>query len=74
MTQRFEAVFHEGEFGERLPEWCVVEWTNVNAETGAKFGRNVWKSYDMMTGEDQAKEMAYVLQQEYNLEFAENFA
>lgn len=68
---RFEAVFYEGEVNERLPEWNVVEWTVVNMDTGAKMGRKVWKTYDMENGEREAREMAAVMQEEYNRAFAE---
>lgn len=71
---RFEACFEPGEDGERLPEWHVVEWTYVNPENGSKSGRIVWKSYDMEFGELGAREMAMILQHEYNLQFAEEFA
>ena len=67
---RFEASYYPGEDGERLPEWHVVEWTNVNPETGAKSGDIVWKSYDMMFGERDAKDMAHWMQEVYNWEFA----
>lgn len=70
---RFEAFFYPGEDDERLPEWCVVEWTYVNPETGAKSGDTVWKTYDMIDGEREAHEMAAILQHEYNLRFAEEF-
>ena len=71
---RFEASYYPGEDGERLPEWRVVEWTYVNPENGSKMGNTVWKSYDMMNGEREANEMAAILQHEYNLRFAEEFA
>ena len=71
---RFEASYYPGEDGERLPEWTVVEWTYVNPENGSKSGRTVWKTYDMMNGEREAHEMAAILQHEYNMEFAGEFA
>jgi hypothetical protein len=71
---RFEASFYPGEDNERLPEWCVVEWTYINPENGSKSGNTVWKTYDMMNGEAEAKEMAAILQHAYNLEFAVEFA
>ena len=71
---RFEASYYEGEDNERLPEWTVVEWTHVNPKNGTKSGRTVWKTYDMLNGEREAIEMAAVLQHEYNLKFASEFA
>lgn len=71
---RFEASFYPGEDNERLPEWSVVEWTYVNPKNGAKTGHCVWKTYDMIDGEREATEMAALLQHEYNLEFAKEFA
>lgn len=71
---RFEASYYPGEDGERLPEWHVVEWTWVNQQTGAKGGDVVWKTYDMENGEREAQEMAAILQHEYNMEFAKEFA
>lgn len=68
---RFEASYYPGEDGERLPEWQVVEWTVVNPETGGKVGKTHWKTYDMAFGEQDAKDMAYWMQQVYNWEFAE---
>ena len=69
---RFEAVFYEGEINERLPEWCVVEW--LPEHNGAKSGRTVWKTYDMIAGEHSANEMAMIFQHEYNVSFAKEFA
>lgn len=71
---RFEASFYPGEDGERLPEWHVVEWTYVNPTNGSKSGRTAWKTYDMIGGEAAAKEMAAIMQHEYNMEFASEFA
>ena len=71
---RFEASYYEGEPNERLPEWHVVEWTYENPETGAKSGDTVWKTYDMEFGEQDAKDMAYWMQQVYNWEFAQECA
>lgn len=68
---RFEAVLYDGEVDERLPEWQVVEWTYVNHETGAKSGKTAWKTYDMAFGEQDAKDMAYWMQQVYDWEVAE---
>lgn len=68
---RFEAVLYEGEVDERLPEWHVVKWNVVNKETGARMGKTHWKTYDMEFGEQDAKDMAYWMQQVYNWEFAE---
>ena len=65
---RFEAVLYDGEPDERLPEWCVVEWNYINPETGAKSGKTVWKTYDMVWGEQEAKDRAYQLQQVYDWE------
>lgn len=72
MSARFEAVFHEGEPDERLPEWHVVEWTYVNPETGGKIGNKVARFWEDQGSE--AKELAAALQEAYNIEFAENFA
>lgn len=71
---RFEASYYPGEDNERLPEWTVVEWEYVNPTNGAKSGRTVWKTYDMINGEREAHEMAAILQHEYNMEFAGEFA
>lgn len=65
MSARFEAVFHEGEYGESMPEWHVVEWTYTNPVNGARSGHNVQK-FDY---EDDAQELANVLQENYNMEF-----
>lgn len=70
---RFEAVFYEGEVDERLPSWDVVEWTEVNPVTGAKFGRSVRKYPGSEKWEAIAKEMAEFLQEEYNQEFYAEF-
>ena len=72
MSARFEAVFYDGEPDERLPEWHVVEWTFVNPETGGKIGNKVAK-FDEYDG-DKAIELATVLQHEYNMTFAAEFA
>lgn len=71
---RFEAYYYPGETNERLPEWRVVEWTVINQDTGAKCGNCIWKTYDMVNGEQQAIEIAAAKQHEYNLEFAKDFA
>lgn len=71
---RFEACYEPGECDERLPEWTVVEWDYVNPANGAKTGKIVWKTYDMISGEREAHEMAAIFQHEYNLRFAEEFA
>lgn len=71
---RFEASYYPGEDGERMPEWHVVEWDYVNPETGAKTGKIVWKTYDLEFGEHSANEMAMIMQHEYNVRFAEEFA
>lgn len=70
---RFEASYYPGEDNERLPEWTVVEWTYVNPENGSKCGKTVWKTYDMESGEKEAKEMAWLLQEEYNRDFYAEF-
>lgn len=72
MSARFEAVFYEGEVDERLPEWHVVEWTYVNPETGGKIGNKVARFWE--DEGDKAAELAAVLQDEYNMEFARDFA
>ena len=41
MTKVFEAVFYEGEQGERMPSWDVVEWTNINPTNGSRSGKTV---------------------------------
>ena len=68
-SPRFQAVFHEGEYGERMPSWDVVEWIYTNTVNGARSGRTV-ESFDR---EEQAEELAAVLQQQYNMEFHSNF-
>lgn len=70
---RFEASFYPGEDNERLPCWDVVEWEFVNEKTGAKVGRKI-ESFYGEDGEALAKELAWVLQEEYNIEFASEFA
>lgn len=71
---RFEVLYYPGEDNERRPAWVVVEWEHVNPISGAKTGRTAWKSYDMMDGEREAREMAAIFQHEYNIEFAGEFA
>jgi hypothetical protein len=74
MTQaRFEAVWYDEEYGERLSEWCVVEWTSTNHVTGARSGRTVKSFTDFRypDAEELAVELARVLQEEYNIEFAQ---
>lgn len=71
MSARFEAVYYPGEDDERLPEWRVVEWTQVSS-TGAKSGNTVWKSYNMEFGERDALEEAAIRQ--IHWEFAAEFA
>lgn len=63
---RFEAVYREGEPNERAPEWEVVEWTRVNPKNGARSGRRVesWLE-SAVNAEQQAKDLADRLQQEY---------
>lgn len=68
---RFEARYYPGEDSERLPEWQVVEWTAVNPETGGKVGKTLWKTYDMAFGEQDAKGIAYWMQQVYDWEVAQ---
>lgn len=72
MSARFEAVFHDGEPDERLPEWHVVEWTYVNPETGGKIGNKVARFWE--DEGDKAMALASDLQQAYNMEFAAEFA
>ena len=66
---RFEASFYEGEDGERLPNWHVVEWDtivrNADGSVKAKSGNIVWKTYDMIDGEIDAIQRAYQLNTEY---------
>jgi hypothetical protein len=69
MQPRFEAVFYEGEYGERMPCWDVVEWTHIKSTLRA--GSTV-KSFPACD-EKEAKELAWVLQEEYNLEFYANY-
>lgn len=71
MCNRFQASYYPGEPDERLPEWHVVEWTYVNVANGAKSGKTVWKTYDMEFGEQDAKDVAYQMQQVYNWETAQ---
>ena len=68
-SPRFEAVFYEGEQDERMPSWDVVEWTNVNPVNGARSGRTV-RQFDY---EEDAQELAKVLQENYNMEFQSKF-
>lgn len=68
MLPRFEAIYYEGEFNERMPAWQVIEWTSHNPANGARSGRTV-ESFDY---QDQARELAYVLQENYNREFFDN--
>lgn len=70
---RFEAVFYEGEDDERLPEWQVVEWT-VDDGKGNRAGKTIWKTYDLVFGEQDAKDRAYHLQQVYDWETANGTA
>lgn len=71
---RYEVVYYPGEPDERLPEWQVVEWTNLASPIGVKSGKIIWKSYDMEFGERDAKDIAYHLQEVYNWEFAQEYA
>lgn len=67
---RFEVVFYPEEFGERMAELCVVEWTNTTSS--AKFGRTLKKFAP--SEQREAEEFASVCQHEYNLQFASEFA
>ena len=69
---RFEVVFYPGEDDERLPSWDVIELEDVSPTV--RVGTRVWSTYDMFEGEELAREMAYVMQHEYNQEFYEEFA
>lgn len=70
---RFEAVYHEEEPNERCAEWCVVEWTETNPETGWRGGRTVAKFGGGWASEEAAVELARTLQEEYNQEFHAEF-
>jgi GH35 family endo-1,4-beta-xylanase len=67
MTARFEAVFLAGEYAERMDSWDVVEWISTHPN-GARHGKTV-KSFYEWYGEEEAKELAAVLQEEYNRSF-----
>jgi hypothetical protein len=68
MTQaRFEAVWFEGERDERMECWNVVEWHTTCLANGARQGRTVESFYEW-NGEQQAKELAEVLQTNHNRE------
>jgi hypothetical protein len=69
MQPRFEAVFYEGEYGERMPEWCVVEWTHFTSSSRSGSTVQSFAACD----EQEAKELAWVLQEAYNLEFFANY-
>jgi predicted AAA+ superfamily ATPase len=69
---RFEAVWYEGEMNERCSEWQVVEW-NKTYPNGGRSGRCVKSFPDDFAGERDAREIAVVLQEEYNIEFYTNF-
>jgi hypothetical protein len=58
----FEAVFHEGEYGERMPEWAVIEWTYTNPVNGARSGHTV-QTFDY---EEDAVEYAAKLNEQSN--------
>ena len=62
VSARFEAVFHEGEYGESMCEWRVIEWTYTNPVNGAKSGRKV-ETFDY---EDDALECAVRLNEQGN--------
>lgn len=68
-SPRFQAVFFDGEYGERQPSWDVIEWTYTNPVNGARSGHTV-ESFDY---ENDAQELAGVLQENYNMEFHSNF-
>lgn len=68
---KFEAVYYEGEWGERLPSWDVVCW-NAPQANGSRMGSVVEKFGP--AGEAEARELAWVLQHEYDAEFAAEFA
>lgn len=59
---KYTVEFYPGE-DDRLPEWLVVE-DKCNI---------VWKTTNMLTGEQDAHEMAFVFQEEYNQEFFAEF-
>lgn len=74
---RFEAVFHEfDECYSGRGTWDVVEWTKTHPN-GGRSGHTVWhgeSSYDNdFRAKEKAKEMAWILQEEYNLEFFDHF-
>ena len=66
MLSRFEAVYFEGEYGERQPSWNVVEWISSSVN-GSRSGRTIESFY--VDQEDMARELVEVLQEEYNMEF-----
>lgn len=68
---RFEAHYREGESGDRLPEWIVVEFGPYVDRDGTRIGDVVWKTTDMEFGKQDASDMAYWMQQVYNWEFAQ---
>ncbi len=69
---RFEIDFFPGEDDERLPEWSVIELIDQTPTT--RIGKVVWRTYNMEHGEDLAREMAYIMQHEYNEKFYEEYA
>ena len=62
MLAKFEAVFHEGEYGESMPEWAVIEWTYTNPVNGARSGHTV-QTFDY---EEEAVEYAAKLNEQSN--------
>jgi hypothetical protein len=72
-NSRFEVSYYEGEFNERAPGWSVIEWTGVSPHTGVMSGRTVELFEDSPYGERQARELAGILQEAYNIDFHANF-
>lgn len=66
MSPRFEAVYFEGEYGERMPSWDVIEWTSFGAN-GSRSGKTIESFY--VDQEYMARELVEVLQENYNMEF-----
>jgi hypothetical protein len=63
MQQRFEAVFYDGE-EDRRSQWCVVEWVMTRLD-GSRSGINIKKFPGNLSGQQQAEELAAVLNREH---------
>ena len=57
MKHNYEAIFHEGEPDERLPEWHVVKWDSIR--DGNKLGHKIAAFYQ--DGEAEAKALTDLL-------------